>query len=333
VSAAPADDGNQTGVVFNVQKFSLHDGEGIRTLVFLKGCPLACLWCANPEGRSGRPELLYNPDRCIKAECDGTCATACKAGAIHRQGDGAAVVAWDRCDGCGKCVDACPARAMEVVGRTVTADEIVERAEQDAGFYARSGGGLTLSGGEPLSQARFVEQVLKKAQARGLDTAIETTGFCSFEALERTAPHLDLVIYDVKCFDPERHRRTTGVTNEKVLDNFKRLRRRFPDLPVAVRTPVIPGVNDSEEEIGAIARFVAENGGAPYYELLPYHRFGELKYERTGKAYPLPDLRPPTGEEMDRLRRAAARHVTVRDEDGEPSLPGETAPAACRSTA
>jgi pyruvate formate lyase activating enzyme len=295
------------GLIFDIQKFSLHDGAGIRTLVFFKGCPLACAWCSNPEGQAYSAELAYARDRCIgTGECD-CCLSACAARAIGRAGDGKVEIDRELCDDCGECARACPSKALEMSGERVSVEDVIRAVEEDGGFYVRSGGGLTLSGGEPLSQAAFVKQLLVTARRRGLDTAIETSGLCSWEALEDVAPEVDQIFYDIKCIDAERHRRATGVSNQVILGNFRELRKRFPDRAVVVRTPVIPGFNDSAEEIQAIVEFVESAGGASAYELLPYHRFGEPKYGKLGRAYPLDPVEAPSEEEMAALREVAAR--------------------------
>jgi pyruvate formate lyase activating enzyme len=295
------------GRIFDIQKFSLHDGTGIRTLVFLKGCPLACAWCSNPEGQAFSAELVYSRDRCLgTSECD-RCMQACPAGAIGQDADGKVKIDRQLCDSCAVCAYVCPSEALQVSGDLVSLDHVMRVVEEDSGFYVRSGGGLTLSGGEPLSQADFVKKLLVTARSRGLDTVIETSGLCRWETLAEIAPLVDQIFYDIKCMDAEKHQRTTGVSNAGILENFRRLRRSFPEISVIVRTPVVPGVNDSEEEIGAIVEFVNAAGGAAGYELLPYHRFGEAKYGKLGKTYPLKDTDPPAEERMTALRSIAAR--------------------------
>jgi pyruvate formate lyase activating enzyme len=300
------ENGNR-GLIFDIQKFSLHDGEGIRTLVFFKGCPLACAWCSNPEGQVYSAELVYARDRCIgTSECD-RCVSACGAGAIGRGPDGKVEIDRQRCDDCGECTHVCPSRALEVSGEFVGVDDVIRAVEEDGGFYVRSGGGLTLSGGEPLSQAEFVRELLVTARGRGLDTAIETSGLCAWKSLEAVAPYVDQIFYDIKCIDPEKHERATGVSNEVILENFRKLRKHFPETALVVRTPVIPGVNDAEEDIRAIVDFIGGAGGASAYELLRYHEFGEPKYRKLGRAYPLDHAEPPSEERMGALGKIASR--------------------------
>jgi pyruvate formate lyase activating enzyme len=293
------------GLVFNIQKFSLHDGSGIRTLVFLQGCPLACRWCSNPEGQARLPELAFDPKKCIGwVECE-RCVRACGPGALTRSEDGKVRLDRDLCDGCGECAKACPSLALEVLGRTMSVEEVMSVVEEDSGFYARSAGGLTLSGGEPLAQARFAGELLKAARSRGIDTALETSGHCRWQDLEDVCGHADQVFYDVKTMDPAKHEDQVGVGNARILRNLRQLCERFPDLPIVVRTPIIPGFNDSPEEVAAIAAFIAGLPGSRRYELLPYHGFGEPKYRRLGKEYPLCGLEAPTEERMARLREVA----------------------------
>ena len=291
------------GLVFNIQKFSLHDGPGIRTIVFLKGCPLACIWCSNPEGQSASPELTLSADRCMGFEDCDRCIAVCLEKAIGRDENGELHIDRDSCDGCGDCAYVCPPKALEVSGDWVGVDEVIRIVEEDDAFYTRSEGGLTLSGGEPLAQGAFVRALLTAARSRGIDTAIETSGLCNWKTLRDVAPLADRIFFDLKCIDPQKHERLTGVSNRKILENFRRLRAEFPDSDVVVRTPVIPGVNDSEAEILSIAAFVEEAGGASAYELLPYHGFGEPKYAKLGKHYRFGHLEPPSEERMNALRR------------------------------
>jgi len=308
--------GQEQGLIFNIQKFSLHDGAGIRTLVFLKGCPLACGWCSNPEGQRYTPELVLTRDRCMGTnECE-RCLPACRPGAIRCSSDGKVEIDRLACDDCGECASACPSRALEMSGRLMSVDDVIREVEEDGSFYARSGGGLTVSGGEPLSQPEFVKQLLIEARGRGLNTAIETSGLCSWKSIEEIAPQADQILYDIKCLDPERHRRETGVSNERILENFARLRRRFPTTSVVVRTPVVPGVNDTEQEIQAIVDRIGEAGGASSYELLPYHGFGEPKYRKLGQRYRLSHLKPPSEAQMAALRAIAARAGLSATADG-----------------
>jgi pyruvate formate lyase activating enzyme len=310
---------SERGRVFDIQRFSLHDGSGIRTLVFLKGCPLRCTWCSNPEGQSCAPQLAYHANRCIgRAECGDACRTVCEFDAIRAAAEQKVSIALDRCTACGRCVEVCPSRALRMLGELMSVEDVLRIVEEDSPFYARSGGGLTLSGGEPLLQAGFAERLLETARARGLDTAIETSGCAPWHELERVCHHVDEVFYDVKCLDAARHRRGTGIGNERILENLRRLCEVFPTLRVTVRTPVIPGFNDAPEAIRAVVDFLNELPGSLCYELLPYHRFGEPKYTELGLAYPLPGVEPPSAARMADLNRIVAEAWHPRRAPGAP---------------
>ena len=295
-----------TGLVFNVQRFSVHDGSGIRTVVFLKGCPLRCAWCANPEGISPRAELAFDRDKCLGVDQCGRCVPRCSRDALEVVDD---EVRLDRarCDACGDCLPVCPPKSLEVFGKSMTVDEVLGAVEADSTFYSRSGGGLTLSGGEPLLQADFCLKLLCKAQSRGIDTAVETSGLVKWSVLEQVAEHADEVFFDIKLVDGALHEEATGVSNQLILRNFQRLVERFPRKPIVVRTPVIPGVNDADADIAAIADIVASAPGNVRHELLPYHRFALGKYRALDTEYGLEELEPPGDEQMQRLRRIALR--------------------------
>ena len=281
------------GLVFNVQKFSLHDGAGIRTLIFLKGCPLKCLWCANPEGQSFQPEIACIADKCIgMSEC-GMCAKVCPEDSIGQNSEGKIEIDRRSCTDCGDCAGACPAKAFKLFGKYMSVEEVIKVVEEDSSFYARSGGGLTLSGGEPLSQGAFVDRLLQSARDRGIDTAIETTGYCNWKDMEAACRNVNQIFYDIKCVNPEKHEKHTGIDNKLILENFRMLCESFPTTPITVRTPVVPGFNDSMEESGAITELLSALPRSIERELLPYHRFGEPKYGQLGRQYPLEDLEAP----------------------------------------
>lgn len=292
-------DANVSGIVFNVQKFSVHDGRGIRTLVFLKGCPLHCLWCSNPESQHLQPELAFNGSRCLTAAVCGRCAKACLSGAITVV-DGLLRTDRSLCKGCFSCVKACPSGARNIYGETMTVDRILRRVEEDSIFYSRSGGGLTLSGGEALMQPGFVLALLREARRRHINTAIETSGFAPYEHLQEAIVNLNMLIMDIKSLDCAKHKEFTGVDNALILENFSRVCEEFPKLKILVRTPVIPGFNDSEDDIRAIRDFIPRRGNITY-ELLAYHRMGQPKYEYLGRRYALEGATLGDGL-MDRLR-------------------------------
>jgi pyruvate formate lyase activating enzyme len=272
------EDRQKTGLVFNVQKYSVHDGPGIRTIVFFKGCPLSCRWCSNPESQQNRPELAYNPGRCLTLNKCVRCLEVCMRNALVRKDDASLRIVRERCTGCHMpCAGACPADSLIVYGQERSVDDVLAVVEQDEAFYARSGGGLTVSGGEPLFQEDFVAALLREARRRRYKTAMETCGVASAALVREVAPFLNHVLFDIKIMDSDAHKAQTGLPNAQILKNFTILAEEFPDLPLMARTPVIPGFNDTEEAIAAIASFIAPRARATY-ELLPYHRLGTQKY-------------------------------------------------------
>jgi pyruvate formate lyase activating enzyme len=281
--------GPPIGTVFSIERYAVHDGGGIRTLVYFKGCPLRCLWCANPEGLEARPQLFSFPERCIGC---GQCEAACPHGAA-RPADPTVPPA---CVGCGRCADLCPADARRLFGQQMSVAEVLQVVLKDRAFYRKSGGGVTLSGGEPTAQADFAHALLAACRRRGLDTAMETCGHTSFPLLAGLAEHLDLILYDLKHMDREAHRQLTGAPNDLILENLTRLGAL--GVPVLVRVPVIPGHNDDPENLKATAAFAASVPSVQEVELLPYHNYGTGKYPHCGRAYPLTDLPLPTRERM-----------------------------------
>jgi pyruvate formate lyase activating enzyme len=277
-----------SGAVFNIQKYSVHDGPGIRTVVFLKGCPLRCRWCSNPESQAPQPQLAYNPNKCLTLEHCVRCLEVCTAGAIKRGEDNRAQIDRETCSECLLCIKACPPLALNVYGETMTVDQVLRKVEEDSAFYSRSGGGMTLSGGEPLHQTQFTIDLLKEARRRRINTAMETCGFCRWEDLQTAASYLQTLLYDIKIMDAEKHKAFTGVSNELILDNLKQVREAFPKLPIWVRTPIVPGFNDSLEDVRAILQHIQ---GLPNvrFEALDYHRMGKPKYEYLGLEFPMGD--------------------------------------------
>jgi pyruvate formate lyase activating enzyme len=284
LSAWPLEKFGPEGLIFDIRRYSLHDGPGLRTTVFFKGCPLTCRWCCNPESQACRPELTWLAARCL--DC-GRCRTVCPADALQTDADGGKVIDPTRCDGCGRCAEECPGEALQLVGRWMTAAAVLAEVAKDALYFEASGGGLTLSGGEPLAQPDFAAELLRRYthDEKGRHTAVETCGFVDWAVFERLAADVDLFLYDLKHMDPAEHLKLTGVDNRLILENAWRLAQAGRAL--AMRLPLIPGVNDSVQNLKATADFVAALPGVRRIDLLPYHRLGEPKYRRLGKAYAL----------------------------------------------
>jgi pyruvate formate lyase activating enzyme len=292
----------KAAIVFNIQRYSVHDGSGIRTLVFIKGCPLRCQWCSNPESQKATPQLSYVSNKCAgDGDCRRRpCIEACPPGAITVEAEGKVTIDRDRCDNCGKCETVCLWEALRLIGEEMTVKEAMEKVERDRAFFDKSGGGVTLGGGEPMTAPGFAGALLERCKALGLSTALETCGHTQWENLEKVIPYLDLIYYDIKHMDAGQHKDATGVTNTLILENARRILGRGTPTTV-VRVPLIPGFNAEEEQIQAIASFVKECGGKRM-ELLPYHRYGSSKYGQIGRSYLLDDLDPLEEEEIQRLR-------------------------------
>jgi pyruvate formate lyase activating enzyme len=263
------------GVIFDVQRFCVHDGPGIRTVVFFKGCALECVWCQNPEGRRHAPELSYHADRCVPG-CS-KCVSVCPEGAILDQIEGR--VDWDKCTHCGECVSVCPSTALSMVGRTWAVDELLAELLADRPFYETSGGGVTLSGGEPVLHAKFLAELLPKLKAEGVHLTLETSGHYPWKLLEPLLPQLDLVLFDVKAGGRERHLKLIGEGDEQIQANLERLldhSRRAGSPRVEVRMPVVPGYNDGDESLDLLAEHLRELG-VEAITLLPYNHLWEAK--------------------------------------------------------
>lgn len=278
-------DAEEKGIVFNIQSYSVHDGPGIRTIVFLKGCPLKCRWCSNPESQFHEAEICWNASLCIGCR---SCVDACPKKALSLSEHGI-IRHQEKCIKCHACITACPAKAMFAYGEEKTVQQVLDEVEKDSLFYARSSGGITLSGGEALAQPRFALALLKEARARHMNCAMETSAFCSEETMLKAASLLHYLFIDIKLLDSERHRIFTGVPNERILSNIRSVRTVFPMLKVHLRTPVIPGVNDTEDDIRSIAS-LARSLGVHSYELLAYHKMGESKYRFLNREYLMGDI-------------------------------------------
>ncbi len=291
-----------TGLITDIKKFAIHDGPGIRTTVFLKGCPLRCLWCHNPETQSPQSDVAY-----ISAHCIGCakCIRACPSDALSQTENGI-VRDYLKCTACGACAEACPTEAMTVYGRKVSVEEAIAEVEKDRPFYETSGGGMTISGGEPLYQADFAVALMKVARNTGLHTCLDTCGLVPWAAFQAILPYTDTVLYDVKTLDNKRHREATGCENHVIIANLAALVQAGAE--VLVRTPVIPGLNATPEAIADIADFLAGLTRPPELELLPYHELGEAKFERLGMEYKLRGVKPPDKTLMANLVQIAEDH-------------------------
>ena len=304
-------DRNATGVVFNIQKFSVNDGPGIRTVVFLKGCPLRCQWCANPESQSVLPQMLWDSKKCLHCE---NCVAVCPFDAVSVQDDRIQVDP-QRCQSCKLCVQGCPVEALTLSGEKKTVQEVLDVVMQDLPFYEESGGGITLSGGEMLMQPEFAYELLTAAKEEGLSTCVETTGMAAPEVFEKVIGPVDEILFDMKHPDSAAHRRGTGVGNEVILDNLARAVELAagPDggqsggKNVLVRIPVIPGYNDSPADAARFAEKLRELG-ADRVQLLPFHQFGENKYDLLGTDYTYRDVPALHREELEEYRKVFLTH-------------------------
>ena len=285
------------GLVFSIQRYSTEDGPGIRTTVFMKGCPLRCLWCHNPEGQEFFPRIAFNDSRCIG--CKG-CVDACPQGAIIITADGSRT---DRgkCQNCGKCADMCPTGARELIGKYMTAKEVFSEVERDKLFYRSSGGGVTVGGGEPTMQPRFLVEFLRKCHEQGIHTALDTSGYTGWKEIEEILKHVDLVLFDIKQMDPAKHVEYTGVSNKLILENARKISGK--GISMIIRVPVIPRYTDGEDNIRDVMEFVCALEGVIKVDLLPFHRLGELKYRKLARNYAFGGIQPPTDAHMQELRR------------------------------
>ena len=283
-----------TGTIFDLRRYSIHDGPGIRTALFFKGCSLHCAWCHNPESQSFLPELLLRDGRCVLCEA---CAAVCPQGGIERR-NGGMHTDRTRCTVCGVCVEVCCAEGRQIAGREVTVDEVMETILRDRPFYERSGGGVTISGGEPLGQPEFLLALLGASRNAGLHTALDTCGHAPWAVFEQVRSLVDLFLYDLKVVDNTRHIEMTGVSNEPILSNLQALANHGHT--IILRIPIVPGVNDDPANLEAAAELAASlpSGSLARLDLLPYHASAAAKYTALARPFPLEGLLTPSPEQM-----------------------------------
>ena len=292
------------GTVLNIQRFCTEDGPGIRTTVFLKGCPLHCVWCHNPESQKSAPELLYDSAQCVNClRCVKRCPNGC-----HTLQDGRHAFDRTACIACGACTSPL-CNALLLSGTEMTAEDVLKEVLKDRTFYEKSGGGMTLSGGEPLLQASFAQELLRAAKEAGIHTAVETCGFVPKEALLRTAPLIDLYLFDCKETDPARHKAYTGVDTETILQNLNVLSELGKR--IILRCPIIPTLNDRTEHLHGIAELANACPAIEEIAVEPYHSFGASKYGRLGREYTLGDIDPPSEETVSLWIGEIRRHTKV----------------------
>ena len=283
------------GTIFDIKRFAVHDGPGIRTTVFLKGCPLSCLWCHNPESMKIERQIVFFQSKCIGC---GECFKRCPNNAIEATPQGRKYYR-DKCTLCGTCVEYCYAEATVMQGKVASVKEVIEEVKKDMPFYENSGGGVTLSGGEPTMQSEFCIALLRESRKAGMHTALDTSGYVKWETFSKILDYVDLVLYDIKHMDRVKHKKYTGLSNELILSNLRKLGEM--DIAIEIRMPVIPGINDSEDNLSAVSRFLHEMKNIQRIKLLPYHRLGEGKYERLDMVYELKGIEPPDKGRMEQL--------------------------------
>jgi pyruvate formate lyase activating enzyme len=286
----------EKGYVFEIERYAIKDGPGIRTVVFLKGCPLRCKWCANPESQKEKRELAYWHNKCIGC---GRCLNKCQQSALNL-GEQGIKIDREKCVSCGECCEVCNTEALVMIGNEKTADEILKEIQKDQMFYDESGGGVTFSGGEPLSQPALLKQTAMLCKQHEIHTCVETCGFAKWEDIENVMPYIDVFLFDLKHMDANKHKKMIGVSNETILRNFEKLIAN--DKKVIVRIPIITTYNDDETSVNAFIDYLKDIAPSSRVDLLPYHRLGLSKYKSINVDYELRGLLPPSEQKMKEIK-------------------------------
>ena len=284
----------ESGIIFDIQNLSLHDGPGLRTTVFFKGCPLRCLWCANPESQNIQPEVMYYRDKCVHCNA---CVKVCPTGAVLTN---------KGCIGCGKCVEECFYNARKLVGKSMTSDEVMEEIRKDQLLYKESGGGVTFSGGEVLGQPVFLLEIIKQCKQERIHTLLDTTAYCNLKTFKEVMEYIDLVYVDLKCVFNSKHKEMTGVFNSIILENIRYMDR--VGKPYEIRMPIIPDYNDSAPMLEETVQFINKLEANPQVWLLPFHAFGKTKYEPLGMKWPMGDKKNMNREELEPIAHFFIEH-------------------------